>query len=103
LFNPNRGFQCETSVVDSESRKTSKELENDDQLETMQLRTLHRSRLQLRLPERQGEKPNGRMRLRRHLQVRLGVFLQEVLKADGTPRIGPRARRFPRIHRVTHA
>jgi len=52
----------------------------------MQLFILHGSRLQLRLPERQGEEPGPRLRVRGQLQLWPGVFLQEVVSADRTPR-----------------
>lgn len=53
----------------------------------MQLRIVPRRVLHLRMPERQGEKPNHRLRLRTELQVRPNVFLQETVNVDGTLRI----------------
>jgi hypothetical protein len=52
----------------------------------MQLFILHGSCLQLRLPERQGEEPGPTLRVRGQLQLWPGVFLQEVVSADRTPR-----------------
>lgn len=55
----------------------------------MQLFILHGSRLQLRLPDRQGEEPGPRLRVRGQLQVWPGLFLQEVVIAGISPRILP--------------
>jgi hypothetical protein len=59
--------------------------------------------LLLRLPQRQGEKPSRRLPVRRKLQVRPNVLLQEVLSADGTPRILPVVRRFLEPKGAIHA
>lgn len=55
----------------------------------MQLRIVPRCSLHVRLPERQVEDPSRWLRVRRKLQVRFHVLLQEVLSGDRVPRIQP--------------
>jgi len=55
----------------------------------MQLLILLGRRLRLRLPERHDEEPSPRLRVRGHLQVWPGLFLQEVVTAGIAPRIVP--------------
>ena len=83
---PKGGFNATLRLLTASQRTNSKELQNVEQLETMQLRIVPGCRLQLRLPEPQCEEPGRRLRVRSQLQVRPSVFLQEVLGADRTPR-----------------
>lgn len=76
-------------MVDSKSIKTTKEIQNVDQLETMPLCIVPGCSLQLRLPERQGQEPSPRLHVRRQLPVWSFLFLQEALGVDGTPRTLP--------------
>jgi hypothetical protein len=66
-----RNFGCWRHVNETNQG----EIQNDNQDESLQLRSLPGSLLQLRLPERQGEKPSGRLRVRRKLQVRANMLL----------------------------
>lgn len=70
-----RNFGCWQQA----KRTKSKEPQNVEQFETMQLRVAPRCSVQLRLPERQGEKPSHRVRVRSQLQVRPCVLMQEVV------------------------
>jgi len=86
---PKGGFNAKLRLLTTHQPNKPRRNENDNQDESLQLRSLPGSLLQLRLPERQGEKPSRRLRVRRDLQVRPNVLLQEVLSADRTPRILP--------------
>jgi hypothetical protein len=72
--------------------KNIKEKQNVEPSEYMQMRKLPWSGLQVRLPECETGRPNDWLRLRRSVQVRSNLQLQEVLACQTlSPRILPKS------------
>ena len=86
---PKGGFNATLRLLITHQQNKPRRIHDDNQNESLQLRILPGSRLQLRLPERRGEKPSRPLRVRRKLQVRPNVLLQEVVSAARSPRTPP--------------
>jgi hypothetical protein len=84
LFNSQEPVRCETPFVGSKPASKFKEMNDNEQLEIMQLRTVPGCRLHLRLPEHRGvgqchAKQCHSLRLRSQLQMRPVVFVQKTV------------------------